>query len=169
MRSLFAVGLLSVATLAGCVSDAPDSTPFTESADVQQLMLSVVEPAAEVYWDAVGWIVDENGEEFIRPQSEEEWQAVRNAAVLLAETGDLLMMDSRAQGRDDWIAMARALTQVSLQAVEAAESRDPQAVFDVGAEVYFSCTACHGAYAVETLRPNVEMEDGAGTDQTGGA
>ena len=149
--------LAGAVTVAAC---APDSRgpPFAETADVQQLMASVVEPAAEVYWDAVGWIIDERGEEFIRPTTPEEWEAVRNAAVLLGEAGDLLMMESRAQGRADWIAMSRALTEVSLRAVDAAEREEPQAVFDMGAEVYFTCTACHGVYAVETLRPNVETD-----------
>lgn len=142
----------------GCQADTADRTPFSETSDVQQLMASVIEPAAEVYWDAVGWILDENGEEYIRPETAEEWEAVRNAAIVIAEAGDLLMMESRAQGREDWIAMSRAMTDVSLRALAAAESEDPDAVFDAGAEVYFTCTACHGVYAVETLRPNVEFD-----------
>ena len=54
--------------------------------------------------------------------------------------------------------MARAMTDVSLRALDAARSEDPDAVFDMGAEVYFTCTACHGVYATETLRPNVELD-----------
>ena len=83
---------------------------------------------------------------------------MRNAAVLLAEAGDLLIMETRAQGREDWVAMSRAMTEVAVRALEAARREDPLAVFDVGAEVYFTCTACHGVYAVETLRPNVERD-----------
>ena len=51
---LFGVALL----LAGC---AADPLPFDGVANVKLLMTSVVEPAAEVYWDAVGTIIDENG------------------------------------------------------------------------------------------------------------
>jgi hypothetical protein len=148
---------------AGCTADSADRAPFSETSDVQQLMASVVEPAAEVYWDAVGWILDENGEEYFRPTTEEEWTAVRNAAIVLAESGDLLMMQSRAQGREDWIAMSRAMTEVSLRALAAAQNQDPDAVFDAGAEVYFTCTACHGLYAVETLRPNVDIDTATAT------
>ncbi len=49
--------------------------------------------------------------------------------------------------------MSQAMTQVALRAIEAAEARDEQAVFDVGAEVYFACTNCHYAYAIQTLNP----------------
>ena len=31
-------------------------------------------------WDAVGTVIDENGEHEIAPQTAEEWDAVRNAA-----------------------------------------------------------------------------------------
>jgi len=148
----------------GCGRKTESTPPFAETADVKQLMAAVIEPAADIYWDAVGWIVDENGEEYIRPMTPEEWLAVQNAAVLLAETGDLLIMDSRAQGRADWIAMAQALTQVSLRALDAARSEDPMAVFDVGGEVYAACTACHSVFAIETLRPS----QGADSADAGG-
>ena len=63
-------------------------------------MASVVEPAAEVYWDAVGTIYDENGATEIEPQTIEEWDGIRNAAYVVAESGNLLMMSSRAKDGD---------------------------------------------------------------------
>ena len=67
-------------------------------------MLSVFEPAAETYWDAVGVIVDEEGTHEIEPRSDEDWEAVVNAAYQLAESGNLLLMEERARGRDHWAA-----------------------------------------------------------------
>ena len=55
------------ALLLGCAPDAPDSSNYEAVADVQELMLTVLEPAAEAYWDAVGWIIDETGEHEIAP------------------------------------------------------------------------------------------------------
>ncbi len=46
-----------------------------------------------------------------------------------------------------------ALIDVGRQAIEAAESRSRDAVFDMGAEVYYVCTGCHATYALETIRP----------------
>ena len=133
---------------------------MTVVADVQELMATVVEPAAEVYWDAVGWIIDASGTTEIRPGSPEEWEAVRNAAFVIAESGNLLMMEGRAVDQDAWIALSRSLIDTGRRAIEAAEARDEQAVFDMGAEVYYVCTACHATYALETLRPNARPGGG---------
>lgn len=146
---LLAAGLLA----ASCSTDAPEP-PFVLVADDKQLMASVIEPAAEVYWDAVGVVMDESGTHEIEPATDEEWEAVRDAAFVLAESGNLLMLGERAQGREHWIVMSRALAEVGRRAVAAAESRDADAVFDMGAELYFTCTGCHSVYAVETIRPS---------------
>lgn len=139
--------------LAAC-ADNPEPPAFVAAADSRQLMVSVIEPAAEVYWDAVGVIMDEEGTHEIEPRTPEEWEVVENAAWVLAESGNLMLMEERAQGRGHWIAMSRSMIEVGRRAVDAAAAKDPQAVFDVGAEVYFVCTGCHAVYATETLRPN---------------
>ena len=69
-----------------CAPDTSDSMPFEAVADGRQLMVSVIEPAAEVYWDAVGTVMDLEGTTEIEPQSDEEWEAVENAAWVLAES-----------------------------------------------------------------------------------
>jgi hypothetical protein len=119
-----------------------------------ELMAHVLEPNAQVYWRAVGWIIDSEGEHQLRPESEEDWLAVENAAFVVAEAGNLLMMDGRALDDGPWMTMSQALIDIGRRAVEVAEERDEQAVFDVGAEMYFVCTQCHATYALETLRPS---------------
>ena len=147
--------LLSAAVLVSACSDAANEAPqFVMVADVPGIMTAVLEPAAEVYWDAVGSILDADGVHEFQPETDEEWEAVRNAAFVIAESGNLLMMDGRALDQSAWPGMARALIEVGQLAIEAAESRDPAAVFDAGAEVYYVCTGCHSAYALETLRPS---------------
>ena len=150
----------------GCAPDASESLPFEAVADGRQLMVSVIEPAAEVYWDAVGVIMDLEGTHEIEPRSDEEWEAVENAAWVLAESGNLLLMEDRAQGREHWTAMSRSMIEVGRRAVDAAVAKDPQAVFDMGAEVYFVCTGCHAVYAAETLRPS-DLPDSAAADTVG--
>ncbi len=150
------IALFACALLVGC-ADAPEPPPFAAVADSRQLMLSVIEPAAEVYWDAVGTIMDLEGTYEIEPRTAEEWEAVVNAAYLIAESGNLLLMDERAQGRPHWTAMSRSMIDIGRRAVRAAELRDPQAVFEVGGDVYLVCTGCHAVYATETLRPNYDI------------
>lgn len=166
MRLLSAV--IVVPALVAASACAPDATeePYRVVADVPELMAHVMEPNAQVYWRAVGWILDAEGEHELRPESEEEWLAVENAAFVVAESGNLLMMQERALDDDGWMAMSRALVDVGQRAVEVAENRDEQGVFDVGAEMYFVCTQCHATYAIETLRPSddraIDSDEGEG-------
>jgi len=74
--------LLLPILLSGCMAG---DEPYTPVANLQELMATVVDPAADFYWDAVGWIVDSTGTEEIRPRSPEEWDLVRNAAFVVAE------------------------------------------------------------------------------------
>lgn len=145
---------LSLAVCAFGCGSAPEPPPYQPVADVKTLMAAIMEPAAEVYWDAVGVIVDEKGEQHIEPSTVEEWDAVRNAAYVVAESGNLLMMPTRAADGGEWMAASRLMIDAAQKAIRAAEARDPAAVFDVGAEMYDSCTNCHAKYSPQILRPN---------------
>lgn len=128
--------------------------PWVPVADTRQLMASILEPAAEVYWDAVGSVDDSTGTTVHYPQTPEAWEAVRNSAYVVAESGNLLMMSPRARDQDEWMDLSRRMIEAGQRAIRAAEARDTAAVFSVGADLYDTCTACHSRYAVEQLRPN---------------
>jgi hypothetical protein len=151
-----AAGLRVLWLGAGCGPAAPPPPPFEPVADVKQLMAAVVEPAAETYWDAVGTTEDEKGSREFAPETAAEWDAVRNSAYLIAESGNLLMMGGRVRDGGDWIALSRALVEAGKRAIAAAEAKNKDAVFEVGGEVYEACTKCHATYAVELLRPNAQ-------------
>lgn len=152
---LASVVLLVLAS--GCAPDASDR--FVLVADVPEVMTRILEPAAEVYWDAVGWIEDEEeGTIELRPTTPEEWEAVVGAAYTVAEAGNLLMMEGRAQDDGTWVRMSQEMIEASERAIEAAEARNESAVFDAGAELYYTCTSCHATYAVDLIRPNVRRE-----------
>ena len=157
MKTTRWTGLLTLLVLGACGADAGDSADagsFELVADVGQLMNTILEPAADFYWDAVGWIIDENGTLAIAPSSDEEWELVRNAAYVMAESGNLLMMQGRGADDETWGAMSLAMVQVGRLAIEAAEAKNTAAVFDAGAEVYAVCSACHARYAIETIPPS---------------
>ncbi len=140
--------------LSGCMAA---EEPYTPVADLAELMRTVVDPAADFYWDAVGWIIDENGTEEIRPRSPEEWDLVRNAAFVVAESGNLMMMQGRAIDEEAFSTFAQAMVSVGRRAIEVAEARDEMGVFDVGAEMYAVCTGCHATYALELQRPGAQI------------
>ena len=137
----------------GCTPDASDR--FVMVTDVQGIMAHVVDPAADTYWDAVGWIEDaEEGTIEIRPTSPEEWATVVNAAYTVAEAGNLIMMEGRARDDGAWMGMSQAMIEAAERAIEAAEAQNEAAVFDTGAELYYTCSNCHSTYVDEIVRPN---------------
>ena len=77
-----------------------------------------------------------------------------NHAYVIAESGNLLMMGGRPKDGGEWMQMSRALVDVGEKAIRAAASHNPQAVFDVGAEVYDVCTACHDKYVQGAAAPS---------------
>ncbi len=147
-----AAALLALAACTGSEQEA--ATTYQPTGDLADLMNGVVEPAAEVIWDAVGVIVDAEGEHQLAPQTEEDWLMLRFAAYTVAESGNLLMMPERALDQGAWVTMSQQLVEMGQRAIEATDARNLDAIFDVGAEIYYVCTNCHGAYAMETLRPN---------------
>jgi hypothetical protein len=145
---------LLLVPLVACAGPAPP--PLRPIGDVKQVMQFVLEPAADVYWDGVGTIVDGSGVTEIRPETEGEWETLFHSAYVIAESGNLLMLGPRPRDGGEWMQMSRALVDAGEKAIRAAEAHDPQAVFDVGAEVYDACTACHAKYAAELARPNAQ-------------
>ena len=143
----------------GCTSKAPPAAagastapPFHNVADVKQTMNWIIEPNADVLWDSVGTIITEQGTEEIQPRTDQEWEAVRNSAAVIVESGNLLMMDGRAFDRDQWMKDSRGMIDAANTAIQAAEAKDVAALFDAGGVVYESCTACHSKYALGLQR-----------------
>ena len=111
-------------------------------------MVDIIDPSSDVVWDSVGAIVTAAGTEERMPRTEEEWARVRNAALTVAEAGNLLMMPTRARDNEEWMAMSRAMIDGGEAAAKAAVAKDPKAILAVGDQIYQSCDACHKKYIV---------------------
>jgi hypothetical protein len=137
--------LVAVAVVGSSCSGGPQPPPFKPVADTALLMEAFIDPAADVIWNSVGTIITAAGEEHIRPKTDEEWTAVRNAAVAVTEAGNLLMMVPRAKD-EEWMRISQAMIDTGSAAIKAAEAKNPDQVFDTGAEIYAVCTNCHSKY-----------------------
>ena len=146
--------LASVSSLLGSAcAKAPEPPPYRAVAGNRLLMLSVIDPAADVVWDSVKTVMTLEGTEEFRPETDAEWEAVRNSAVIVAEAGNLLMMDRRAMDQGDWIGWSAAMVDAGEAAMAAADARNPQALFDAGGEIYVTCAGCHETYVVGSAAP----------------
>ena len=155
------LGLLAALTvLGGCERQAtfesdgaaPD---FEIVTDLHQTMELILEPAADVIWDSAGFIITIEGEEDLSPETQAGWDHVLHAAATLAEAGNLLMLPGRNAG-PDWAEYSKGMTQASKEAMQAAQARDADALFEAGGRIYQVCRACHNQYWVKDSEAGAE-------------
>lgn len=130
------------------VPAAQGQPPFDAATDVHQMMMWIIDPAADVIWDSAGTIITVEGSQELAPTTDKGWARVVRAAAILTEAGNLLMMPGRAAG-DDWIGYSRQLIDSGKLAMQAAQARDADALFDAGGQVYQVCRGCHEQYWVK--------------------
>jgi hypothetical protein len=111
-------------------------------------MTWIIDPNAMAIWNSVGTVTTEQGSEAKHPKTDDEWATFRNAAATLVESGNLLMLDGRAQDQDQWMATSRGMADAAAAVLEAAEAKDVEAYFDAGGALYEACTACHSIYLI---------------------
>ncbi len=141
----FAAGIV----LAGCADRTTEAEqPYRAVADIHQTMEFILDPAADVIWDSAGTIITAQGREELAPTTDEGWAGVVRAAVTLSEAGNLLMLPGRTGGAD-WIEYSQALVDAGELAMQAAQAKDSDALFDAGGRIFQVCKACHTQYWVE--------------------
>jgi cytochrome c556 len=133
---LIAVCLLSTSMIA----QAP-SSEFQPVATMKQLMVEMIHPASNDILLAVN-----RGQ----LRSEQDWTAVRRAALALGESGNLLIIRNRAS---DWVAEARSLIDVGTAVYKAADAKDARAVASLTERVDASCTSCHKKFRPALFAP----------------
>jgi hypothetical protein len=120
-----------------------------EHSDMHDLMAHLLTPASEAIWESSGYVITEEGEFSLEPKNEEEWERVLYGAKVITESAYLLNIPSRSENRKEWIVFAGLLEEVGEKAFEAAEQKDVEALFKIGAELYQVCVACHQVYMNE--------------------
>jgi hypothetical protein len=158
MAARFFILPAAVLLLSACGQSSPPPPELKPVASVKELMHAVIDRAADGLWGSVGTIIDEKGTEERYPRTQEEWDVVRDDAMALVESGNLLMMPGRQMPEgeleldEEWIRLSQALMDVSMKAVKAADAKDKDAVFNVGGDIYAVCSNCHQKYAPDIRR-----------------
>src|SRR5262245_38655774 len=102
---LIAFSMFIVATGIACQSQAPAAPAappqpeYMPTATIKDLMLSVIDPSADVVWLSVTTVVDDKGMLETKPISDEDWTKVRHGAVTLMEAANLLLIPGRRVAR----------------------------------------------------------------------
>ena len=131
---LFAlIGLLLVA----CAKEPlPKPEPVETYATTRQVMLGLTIPASDALFQ-----LGNNA-----PTTDAEWEKVVATALMLAESGQMLLTGSRNLSQPEWTKQARALVDSAKAAAAAAQAKNVDGVLDAGNTIYEACDGCHQKY-----------------------
>jgi hypothetical protein len=156
------------ATPASASSAAP--SPLRPIAGIQDVMASMIDPAADFLWESVSTTVTRGKVVEKQPRTDEEWAEVRRQAIILAEGANLIMMDGRhvvkegatledhgtpgnltaeeseqviGKNHESFLAFAKALRDVGASMLAAADAKNPQGIIDAGDTLDQVCEGCH--------------------------
>lgn len=154
---------------AACASEP--ASVMEPTATVEELMRSMIDPAADAVWDALVIEATADGIVETRPETEGDWLRLRRHALTLAEASNLLLVEGRRiaapasrselpgidlhpdaiqelvdEDWDGWVAVAQGLRTTSGVVLEAVEARDVDALLEAGTELDLACEDCHARY-----------------------
>lgn len=182
-KTIASCGLLGI-LLAGCSPREPvtaqsgqaatpppaPTSPLKPIAGVQDVMASMIDPAADFLWESVSTTVTRGKTVEKQPHTDAEWAEVRRQAIILTEGANLIMMDGRhvvkegskledhgtpgnltaeeseksiAENRAAFVAFSTSLRDVGVQMLAAADNRNPQGLVDAGDTLDQVCEGCH--------------------------
>jgi hypothetical protein len=149
VRTLAAAAWL--AALAGCQRPAPTPPPpppFNMAISLHELMTEVIDPNTDVVWAASGVMVDLHGEHDLSPKTDAAWTKVRDAAAVVVEGGNMLLLPDRIRPGKTWVRQAQALSTLGLAAMKAADEKDKDAMLRIGGDIHDVCEECHRVYVL---------------------
>ena len=130
-------GLLFLAACLLATAPAEAQEPaFERVGTISELMVDIIYPLS----DELFYVMR------APPSNDVEWGRLRRSALMLAESGNLLMMPGRAIQQEEWMQAAKRLVDVSTTAWEATQAQDLEAILDLSPELEASCRGCHQAY-----------------------
>ena len=163
------VTLVLVMLSLGCESQQP--TPYKPTATVEDLMRSVIDPAADAIWDAVVTEATASGIIETRPESQDDWLNLRQHALTLAEATNLLVIQGRRiaspesrselpgidlhpdaiqtlveENWNGWVRLASELHDTSLVVLNAVDAQSIDALLAAGTDLDLACENCHAQY-----------------------
>jgi hypothetical protein len=157
------------------LAQQPATQGLAPVGSILEIMLGVVDPTADFIFGSVSVVVNSAGSKETQPRTEEEWLAVRNNALILAEAGNLLKIPrpvgpARAikgvafeppgpddlspaqieallkQNRTPFDNFAQKLTDAALVTLRAVDDRSVEGLYEAGDVIDQACEGCHMAY-----------------------
>jgi hypothetical protein len=136
-RSLtFSLVSVVVAVSVPLLAQRTPATGVRTLANVRELHDLMISPASDAVFEASS----------NQPLDAKGWTTARNQALMLAESGNLLMVGTRLRDNGNWIKMSRAMVDAAALAASAAEKKDAMALEAATDAITVSCMECHRPY-----------------------
>ena len=105
-------------------------------ASVKQLHEALITPTSDTLFRA----------ESVAPADAAAWRTLHNAALMLAEAANLLMIDGRAKDRGQWVAFARDMRNAAEAEMKAIAAANLDDLVTANGQLTDACMACHEPY-----------------------
>jgi hypothetical protein len=162
--------VLSLAIIIGSISvagGAETDTAAVSDGSLAEIMATIVTPASDVIWNAVVFDITPDGESYVGPATDEEWNSVRTSAEnLVAASTKMLSKDLpirttqvaepppgelnaeqianlRNENWQAWAAHVNLLEVAGTTAISMVDAKDAKGLSDVGNSLYEACDSCH--------------------------
>jgi hypothetical protein len=169
-----ACALASIPLLISCDiawhQPAPPS-PLKPVATLQEIMTDIIDPNIDFVWNSVSSISTANGSEQRQPQSDEDWLALRQHALAVAEAANLLLIEDRPIAADtaatssggaelnppeikaliaahhgEFTQRAQSLRTAAQGLLTAIAAKNAEALENAGGAVEQACEQCHSQF-----------------------
>ena len=135
MQSL-GVRLIMAAVVLAMAATAQAPTTFQPVENMSQLMIDIIYPTSDALF-----YVDRDP-----PKNEHEWSLLRGQALILAESGNLIMMAGRARDQENWIKYSKIMIDLGKTAFKAAQAKDLDGIRALNDPLNDVCVNCHLQY-----------------------
>ena len=149
-------------------SKQPDKNGYIAQFSIEEIMESIVMPAAQAVWDSVAVNVTEKGIIETKPETDEDWEKLRWQAVTLVEATNLLIVPGRHAAppgaksenpgselepeqiqalldklRPAFVAHVHVLHEAAMGALRAIDARNIDGISEAGGTIDEACESCH--------------------------
>jgi hypothetical protein len=111
-------------------------TTFQPVGNMRELMIDIIYPTS----DAI-FYVDRD-----EPKTQHDWDVLRGQALMLAESGNLLLMEGRARDQKNWVMESKMLIDLGGKAFKAAQAKDLDGLRALNDPLNAACVTCHFQY-----------------------
>ena len=134
-------------------------------------MQSIIDPNVDYVWNAVSSVSTAEGTEERRPETDEEWNEIRQHALALAEAGNLLLIENRPiahqnantssggaelspqdiqkiidSNREDYMQRVHSLQDAAELLLAAIDKKNADELEKAGGDVEHACEQCHSQF-----------------------